>query len=136
MDNQYKYLLLEHESQVNRDRLIALINSLTDGFLAVDGKGAIEISNSVALDLLDANVLKGRPLVEQLRPIDDQGRVVDLGARMAQAPQGFEDNSWSIKHKDGEVIRIYAHFVPVRSQYGKNDDSGWLVILRNLRDSS
>jgi len=48
------------QNQLDHSRLIALINSLGDGFLALDDNGRIELSNSVALSLLDTNSLENK----------------------------------------------------------------------------
>jgi signal transduction histidine kinase len=43
------------QSQLDHDRLMSIINNLTEGFLAISTDGRIEMSNGVALSLLDTN---------------------------------------------------------------------------------
>ena len=70
--------MFEYSStQIDHNRLIALINSLTDGFLAVDEAGKIELSNGVALSLLDTNSLNGKSLASAMPLQTTDGQTVD-----------------------------------------------------------
>jgi PAS domain-containing protein len=71
------------DQTLDHERFNALINNMTDAVLAIDKSGVITLSNSVALDLLDANSLTGKNLRGVLRLLDKAGRPVDIGGLIA-----------------------------------------------------
>lgn len=76
-----KMLRAEYE----HERLVALINSMTEAVLAVDQDGKISVYNAAALDLLDTNVeLSGRDIRKVLKLTDAQKKPLDIMEVAAQ----------------------------------------------------
>jgi signal transduction histidine kinase len=63
---------------LDQQRLLALVNSMTDGFLALNEKTEIMLYNSAALSLLDENNPQGKTLNQVLRLIDKRGKPVTI----------------------------------------------------------
>ena len=66
-------------AEYEHDRLIALINSMSDGVIATDDKGIILNYNAAALDIIDTNAtLTGKPLSDFLKLTDSKDNPVDI----------------------------------------------------------
>ena len=65
-------------AEYEHERLISLINSMTEAVLAVNDDGTIAVYNAAALDLLDTNVeLAGQKIQDVLKLQDDQKTAID-----------------------------------------------------------
>lgn len=129
MRNSPLWLLNESLSQLDHNRLIALINSLQEGFLAIDGNGKIELSNGRALSLLDDHSLKGKLLEDSMVLIDSAGQKVNLMALIERKGDSLPSTGFHIKHADGDLIPVFVSVAPVRGY--KNKSEGGYVILLN-----
>jgi sensor histidine kinase regulating citrate/malate metabolism len=132
MFNSHKWLIHESETKLDHDRFIALINSLGEGFIAVSDKGVIELSNGVALSMLDANVLKGKNLHECLHFVDQAGGQVDLTSKLKGLTSGhLRSSDWELKQHDGTFHKIYVSISPVQAYEGRYK-GGFVILLRDL----
>ncbi|HET7827269.1 MAG TPA: hypothetical protein VFK97_00175, partial [Candidatus Saccharimonadales bacterium] len=100
--------------QLDHNRLVTLINSLSDGFLATDGEGKIELSNSVALSLLDTNSLDGKNVREAMPLLGPQGDVQDILKLTEKAGGNLISRDLRLKYADGQIINIYLNASRVR----------------------
>ena len=127
-----KQLLLDSESQLDHNRLLSLINSLSDGFLAVTEDGVIELSNGVALHLLDTNELDGKKLSDAMPVVDSAGQVPDL-LKLAQASgPSYTSREYQLNYLDGGVIRLYISISAVRAVFGGRQKNGYVVLFRDI----
>ncbi len=134
MFSSHKQLLLDAEAQLDHDRLIAIINSLTDGFLAVDEQGVIKLSNSTALDLLDANTLQNKNIYHVLRLVDKVGKNIDL-LKIAQdlkSTRSYTTRDFRLMLSDGSLINLHFNISAVRSGYGSKSSGGFVIIFRDI----
>ena len=60
-------------NDINHDLLMALINNMSEGVLAIDEQAKVVLSNSVALSILDTNILSGKFLKDAFRLINKKG---------------------------------------------------------------
>lgn len=119
-------------SQLDHERLLALINSMVDGFVAVDKAGTIVLSNGVALNLLDTNNLTGLQLKSTISLKDDKGNSVDMLGLAAQHPGGIVSRDWSLRYKDGSIISLYVSISPVRGRFGNEGEGGFVILFRDI----
>jgi PAS domain S-box-containing protein len=118
--------------QLDHERLLALINNMPDGFVAVDGNGVVMLSNGVALNLLDTNNLTGLKLSEILQLIDGKGAAVDVMGLAAMHPSGLISRDWRCKYRDGSIVNLYVSISPVRGRFGSSSDGGYVILLRDI----
>lgn len=116
----------------DHERLLALINSMSDGVLMVDESGSVVMTNSVALDMLDVNNINGRQLSEVARVIDKDGHKVDLEAMVLKSEKPRVNSDWRLSYSDNSAINLYLSVSPVRYGFGKGSGRGWVVLIRDI----
>ena len=122
-------------SPVNRldhERLLALVNSMTDGVLAIDDKGSVAMSNSLALNILDTNNVTGRNIEEVMMLTDRSQKTVSLQKQILEKPGGFINRDWQLRYKDGSSIYLFVSVAPVRLGFGSSGQGGYVVLLRDI----
>lgn len=125
-------LFQESHNQLDHSRLLTLINSLTDAFLALDDAGNIELSNSVALSLLDTNSLDGKNIHDAMPVLDQQGQFRNLLDLAKQAGAGLISRDLRLKYTDGQIINLYANVTPVKGVFGSAGQAGYVVVFRDI----
>ena len=111
-------LFAQNQGQLDHSRLLSLINSLSDGFLALDENGVIELSNSVALSLLDTNSLETKNVSQAMPVIDAEGSAVNLMELAKSRQPGFISRDLKLRYKDGSIINLYTNISTVRGVFG------------------
>jgi two-component system, OmpR family, phosphate regulon sensor histidine kinase PhoR len=119
------------QTQIDHNRLISLINSLSDGFLAVGQDGKIELSNGVALSLLDTNSLNGKTVAQAMPLLDKDGQVHDPISLIGKEPN-LRSRDLSLKYRDGGVINLYINISAVRSGFGSFSHNGYVILFRDI----
>lgn len=122
-------------SQLDHNRLIALINSLKEGFLAIDGNGKIELSNGRALSLLDDHSLKGKLLKDAVVLIDSAGQTVDVMALIERSGGNLPNTGFHIKHADGDLVPVFVSVSLVRG-YKDQSEGGYVILLNEANSPS
>lgn len=118
---------LEHE------RLTSLINSMTDGVLAVDSKCRIQMYNGAALNILDVNSpIQGHQLGEFLKPFDAKAQPIDLEALISATKIPTTNRDLRIRYSDDSVIDLSINIAPVHLGYGVNGQKGFVLMLRDI----
>ncbi len=123
-------LRLENE----RKRLLALINSLTSGVLAIDADGRVYLYNAAALSLLDTNRdINGQPLAEIL-PLKDSGAAtVDIKQLVTQSERPIHRQDLRLPATDGTDMILDFAATPVHTfGVGDESDGGYMVILSDI----
>jgi PAS domain S-box-containing protein len=124
----------DHSDEVERQRLLSLINSLSLAVLATDAQGKVFLYNAAALEILDTNTdIAGRTLTSLIRLKTDTGRHINP-LHLAQAsghPTNRQDVSFIAT--DGSTIRLDLTISPVRT-FGHGDHTlqGYIVVLRDI----
>lgn len=125
-------LFQQSQNQLDHGRLMTLINSLTDAFLAVNDQGKIELSNSVALSLLDTNSLDGKLISEAMPVLDAQGQQQNLIELAQKTGISFISRDFRLKYADGQIINLYTNISAVRGVYGSTSQAGYVVLFRDI----
>ncbi len=112
--------------------LAALINSMTDGVLALDQEGQIILSNSAALSLLDKNTLDGQQVSDVLSLVNGKGDPINLAEVLLHSLREMTNRSWRLKYSDGSLINLYFSISPVHIGFGSQGQSGFVILMRDI----
>lgn len=125
--------MFEYSStQIDHNRLIALINSLSDGFVAVDETGKVELSNGVALNLLDTNSLDGKMLADAMPLLGADASPVNVLSLVGSDKSNFVSRDLRLKYRDGTIINLYVNISSVRAGFGSYSRNGFVILFRDI----
>lgn len=120
-------------AELERERLVSLINSMADGVIATDEKTKIVTSNGAALNILDVNnTMEGMELKNVLNLVDTNNQSVDIRHAVLNTKTQFTNRDWRIKYKDGSVANLYISIAPVRLGYGQQGKKGYVILIRDI----
>ncbi|MBI3983931.1 PAS domain S-box protein [Candidatus Microgenomates bacterium] len=137
IERQRRFLISRFTRQVSaeKQRLLTLLNSLSDPVMAVDPNGKVTLYNGAALELLNTNVnLTGR-LIERVLPLRDQrGHRVDMVQLIGKSRSSIIRNDLSYKTTNDEVINLEVGISPIESSFASKtkETGGFMVILRDI----
>ena len=122
------------DARIEHERLNILINSMTDGVIATDENGVIQLYNAAVLDLLDRNTSITNMPVENVLPLLDQNsQPVDVQALLRSVHIPTISRDYRIQYpSDKSIINIYVSIAPVHLCYGKSGQGGYVIVLRNI----
>lgn len=116
-----------------RERLLALVNSMGDAVVATDEQGIIKVYNSTLLSLLDTNLnLTGKSIDDILRLFDGANHHIKLVEEARARRTVFSRTDLSHKFADEEVMRLYVNVAPIQPSYRSHAESGFIFILRDI----
>lgn len=119
------------DAELNRQRLMSLINSMADGVIALDIKLRIVITNGAALNMLNINNDPvGQSVDQLLRPLTADGQPVDLQRLIRESTRPWTSRDWLIAYSPTDKINLYLSVSPVHSGYGRA--GGYVLLLRDI----
>jgi PAS domain S-box-containing protein len=116
----------------DHQRLLTLINNLSDGILALDASMNVVLANGAALNVLNVNAVKDRPITELMKLVDNSGNTVDIASLIANSRPGFSSDDYKISYTDGSYSHLYLSISPVQSTYSSGESWGFVVIVRDI----
>lgn len=119
-------------SELDHNRLLALINSMSDGVLALDDKAKIILSNSAALNLLDSNAIDGMQLGQALKLVNKTGEAIGLEDTVFNAETTIISRDWRIIYDDGSSLNLFVSISPVRHGFGSGGQSGYVILMHDI----
>src|SRR3989344_3496978 len=129
-------------NRLDRERLQAVINNMTEGVLTLDSSCLVTMSNAVALGILDVNDALGKHVDDILHLTDKAGKPVHL-APLIQTQQLGSDKrhlasrDWQLRYADGTTAYIYISVAPVQSAFGQAQYGGYVLLIQDItRDKS
>jgi two-component system, OmpR family, phosphate regulon sensor histidine kinase PhoR len=125
-------LPLDTPNQLDHNRLTSLINSISDGFLAVDSHGRIELSNGVALNILDTNSLNAKSISQALPLLDTAGSSIDPMSLINKTSASLSSRDYSIKYRDGSIINLQINISCVKATFGSDQKNGYVVLFSDI----
>ena len=117
-----------------RQRLLALINSLSDAVLAIDAKGKVYLYNAAALELLNTNRDINGDSINPLLPVHDKhGRIVNLLPSNTGTLQKVNRQDLYYEASDGSTMILDLTVAPVRI-FGDGADSwgGYIAVFHDV----
>lgn len=131
---------LLHSQQRERlqyDRILTIMNNLSDAAFTTDEKGSILMYNAACLDLLDTNdSLKSKNIGEIFKLTNKDNESVNLLELLKGSTRTTRRDDLNHTYGDGEAIRLEITFAPIRSNYSlskKRDElGGYILIMRDV----
>ena len=120
-------------AELERERLISLINSMADGVIALDQKSQIVAYNGAALNILDVNSsMTNKPLSSVMQLYDKNKQPVDMQAFIRNIKTGVSYRDYSLHYRDGSITSLYLSVAPVHLGFGKDGERGYVLLLRDI----
>lgn len=114
-------------------QLSSLINSMTDGVIAVDSHSKVMLYNAAALNLLDINSdMQGKVLRNFLKLTTEQQEAVDITKLVRETNIPTVNRDFRIAYKDGSFANLFLSIAPVHLGYGSEGKKGFVLILRDI----
>lgn len=126
------------KERLQYDRLLTIINNLSDATFSTDSDGVIRLFNAASLDLLDTNDnLAGRSINDFLKLVNQDKEPVQLTDLLQKAERSVRTDNLRHTYSDGEEVRLEITYAPIRSANTKHDrpskkDSGYIIIMRDI----
>jgi PAS domain S-box-containing protein len=121
------------QASIQRERLIALVNSMGDAVITTDETGAIKVYNAATLSLLDTNInLLEKNIDEVLKMKDSHNADVSVMAEATKQHRVFSRNDLVHTFEDGESMNVYINVAPVQPGYHTAGERGFIFILRDI----
>ncbi len=121
------------QPRLTEQLLNGLINSMTDGVVAVDRQGLILLYNAAALNILDINNLENNsPLANVLKPLDKNNQPFDIVQLLARTTVPAVNRDLKLPYRDGSQICLHLSIAPVHLGFGQAGPRGYVLILRDI----
>ncbi len=119
------------------DRILTIINNLTDAAFSTDEKGTVLMYNAACLDLLDTNdSIKGKNIGNLFNLTDTDKNKTNLFRELKDAKKATRRDDLNHTYADGESIRLEITFAPIRSSYSLHkkteEQGGYILIMRDV----
>lgn len=119
------------------DRILTIINNLTDAAFSTNEKGTVLMYNAACLDLLDTNdSIKGKNIGNLFNLTDTDKNASNLFEILKQTKKATRRDDLSHTYVDGESVRLEITFAPIRSSYSQHkkgeEQGGYILILRDV----
>lgn len=122
------------KEDAERDKVITLINSITDAVFSIDQHGAIGAYNSAALNLLDTNEsVYGRPIDDMIRLETVEGIQLNIFDQLSRSTFIRQRDDIIMRVNADDILRLEATFAPVQSDSGSASElDSYVLILRDI----
>lgn len=124
---------------LQRDRILTIVNNLSDAVLSTDKDGIIRVYNASSLNLLDTNnSLNGQSINSVLSLYDADNTKLNISRILKEAKSTVvrDDLTMTVA---SETLRLEVTFSPIRSSYTSskksNAEDGYILILRDVTKS-
>jgi PAS domain S-box-containing protein len=127
----------QEKERLQYDRILTIINNLTDATFSTNEDGTILMYNAACLDLLDTNEsLHGKNIKDLFTLTDGEKASVDLFDVLKGAARATRRDDLVHTYADGDSIRIEITYAPIRSTYSRHKKAqlqgGYILIVRDV----
>ncbi len=127
----------QRRERLQYDRILTIMNNLTDAAFTTDGKGSILMYNAACLDLLDTNdSLKGKNIGELFKLTNTQNKTESLLDILKDTKKATRRDDLNHTYGDDESVRLEITYAPIRSSFSlrkKSDElDGYILIMRDV----
>ena len=126
---------LKSRERMQHDRLLTVINNISDAIISIAGNGVVRLYNAATLNLLDTNAaLNGKRIDDILNLVDANDAPVKLTDILSNSHTVERDDLQHV-FEDGQKINVYIACSPVRSSYNSansSENSGVIIVLRDI----
>ena len=122
----------DKKSLSEHQRMITLINNITDAILSTDEHGIINTYNSAALNLIDTNSgINGEHISQVLNLETTDKKPIDIFKELTKSSAIRQRDDILMKIEDGDYIRLEVTLAPVQGG-DKMTPDGYVLILRDI----
>lgn len=122
----------EQES-FQRERLLALVNSMGDAVITTNEDGTIKVFNAALLSLLDTNTsLVGKNIDSVLQLRDRKNQRVHVMDDTRAFRKVFSRTDLTYSFAKDESMRLYINVAPIRPGYQSHAERGFIFIIRDI----
>lgn len=134
--DQEQFAATKISRNLERERLVTLINNLTDAIISTDVHGVVRIYNAAALNLLDTNSnLNGKSINTVLKVQDKSGAEIKPTDLLDQSTKVMVRDDLIIPFPD-DPMRLEITLTPIRGSFSDNirdpSSDGYILILRDI----
>lgn len=123
----------KRQTTLQRERLITLINAMGDAVISTDAKGAVNVYNAAALNLLDTNqTLTGRSIDGLLHLVDGNQKPVKMIDILKETKSHVVLDDYAHRYEDGETVNLYISITPLRPNYRQKGQQGFILVMRDI----
>jgi signal transduction histidine kinase len=131
LENIKAYELLQ------RDRVSAIVNNLTDAVISTDTNGIIKVYNASSMNLLDTNSdLKGNHIDDILPLFDQEHKEISIFKELQAAKTVVKRDDLSFVFGKDDCMRLEITYTPIRSNYSRSKQAetrdGYAIIMRDI----
>lgn len=120
-------------SAFQRERLMALVNSMGDAVITTDERGIITVFNAATLSLLDTNInLEGKNIDDILQLKDTRGTPVKIVEQARKQNKVFSRNDLVHMFDSEDSMNVYINVAPVQPGYHAEGERGFIFIMRDI----
>lgn len=135
--DRIKLLKSKAQENLQRDRILTIVNNLTDAIVSTNKDGVIEVYNASSLNLLDTNdSLNGKNVDDILKLQDKEGKRVNIVDALHESKNTVVRDDLYFAYTNGEKIRLEVVYAPIRSSYSRikkaETHDGYIVIMRDV----
>lgn len=125
-----------HEQEVlQRDRILTIVNNLTDAIISTDKNNIIRVYNAASLDLLDTNEsLNGHHIDVVLPLVTQSNEPISISSLMQKATTAtVHDDVW-YRFDDNERLRLEISISPIKKTFHRaaTGQDGHILIMRDI----
>lgn len=119
------------------DRILTIINNLSDATFSTDDRGNILMYNAACLNLLDTNEnLKGVNISTLFNLTNSDAESVQLFDVLSEAKNTMRRDDIRHTYSDGEEVRLEMTYAPIKSTYSRRKkgqvQGGFILIARDV----
>lgn len=125
--------LTRDRAAFQKERLLALINSMGDAVITTDDEGVITVYNAATLSLLDTNKnIQGKHIDDILHLHDTRSAKVSVVTEARKRRRVFSRSDLVHTFSDGETLNLYLNVAPVQPGYQAQGERGYIFVLRDI----
>jgi two-component system phosphate regulon sensor histidine kinase PhoR len=125
------------QESLQHDRVITIINNMTDAVISTDMNGTIRVYNAVSLNLLDTNNnLNGRYIDDILPLTDLDNNKISLFKEFTGIKTVIKRDDLNYSFSEDEKMRLEVTISPIRSGYSRfksvETHDGYVIIMHDV----
>lgn len=119
--------------QLEHQRIISLINSMSDAVIATDSSGTVTLYNAGALNLLDTNQdLTGKHFRSICKIVDSSNKKLDILSVADDSSGRLHSRDLLLNYPDGEKINLSLTVSQIKVGYRSEDEKGYIITFRDI----
>ena len=123
---------INQQKNIDTDRLISLINNMSDAVIATDSNFIVTHYNASALNLLDRNTsIAKNTLSDVMKIVDIDDEPVNLKTLIKSIKVSLTSDEFKLLYVDKSTINLYLSITPLHLGFGK-EDGGFIITFRDI----